>query len=178
MRTDSVTFLLDGAINNSLLSNTVVANPNPDSVAEFRVIENNYSAEYGRNAGGIVSVVTKSGTNSFHGTLYDYLRNNFFDANRFFNDQQGLPTPVLKRNQYGGTVGGPILKNKLFFFFAYQGQKQIQDVTPTNGRVNTFTPAEANGDFSGTSYASTVATFLQKYPQYQANPTLAAQGII
>ncbi len=154
MRSDSVTYLLDGAINNSLLSNAVVANPNPDSIAEFRVIENNYSAEYGRNAGGIVSVVTKSGTNSFHGTLYDYLRNNYFDANRFFNNQNGLPTPVLKRNQYGGTIGGPILKNKLFFFFSYQGQKQIQDVTPTNGRVNTFTPAEANGDFSASSNSS------------------------
>lgn len=178
MRTDSVTYLLDGAINNSLLSNAIVANPNPDAIAEFRVIENNYSAEYGRNAGGVVSVVTKSGTNQFHGTAYDYLRNNFFDANRFFNNQQGLPTPILKRNQYGGTVGGPILKNKLFFFFSYQGQKQTQDVTPQNGRVNVFTPAQANGDFSGSENAAQVAQFLLSNPQYQANPTLAARGII
>ncbi len=178
MRTDSVTYLLDGGLNNNVLSNAVVANPNPDSIAEFRVIENNYSAEYGRNAGGIVSVVTKSGTNSFHGTLYDYLRNNYFDANRFFNNEQGLPTPILKRNQYGGTVGGPIKKDKLFFFFSYQGQKQIQDKTPTNGKVNTFTPAQANGDFSNSSYTSTVAAFLAANPQYQANPVLAAQGVI
>ncbi len=83
-RTDSVTYLLDGGMNNDLLSNNVVANPNPDAVAEFRVLESNYSAEYGRNAGGIVSVVTKSGTNQFHGTAYDYVRNNYFDANPVF----------------------------------------------------------------------------------------------
>src|SRR5438270_5005490 len=150
-RTDSVTYLLDGGNNNDLLGNSVVADPNPDAIAEFRVLENNYSAEYGRNAGGIVSVVTKSGTNSFHGTAYDYVRNNFFDANTFFNNEQGLPTPVLKRNQYGGTIGGPILKNKLFFFFSYQGQRESAlDTTP--GRVTTYTPAEANGDFSNTDY--------------------------
>ncbi len=177
MRTDSVTYLLDGGLNNDLLSNGVVANPNPDAVAEFRVIENNYSAEYGRTAGGIVSVVTKSGTNAFHGTAFDYLRNNFFDANSFFNNQQNLPVPVLKRNQYGGTIGGPIKKDKLFFFFSYQGQKQTSlDVSP--GKVNVFTPNQSGGNFSNSQYAATVAEFLSAHPQYQTNPALAAQGII
>jgi outer membrane receptor protein involved in Fe transport len=176
-RTDSVTYLLDGGNNNDLLGNDVVADPNPDAIAEFKVLESNYSAEYGRNAGGIVSVVTKSGTNSFHGTAYDYVRNNFFNANTFFNNEQGLPVPVLKRNQFGGTVGGPIIKNKLFFFFSYEGQRESAlDSTP--GRVTTYTPAEAGGDFSNTDYASTVATFLLANPQYQANPVLAARGII
>ncbi len=176
-RTDSITYLLDGGNNNSLLGNDVVANPNPDSIAEFRVLQSNYSAEYGRNAGGIVSVVTKSGTNSFHGTAYDYVRNNFFNANTFFNNEQDLPVPVLKRNQFGGTVGGPIVKNKLFFFFSYEGQRESAlDTTP--GRVTTFTPAQANGDFSNSDYAPTVAKFLLANPQYQANPVLAAQGII
>jgi outer membrane receptor protein involved in Fe transport len=177
MRTDSVTYLLDGGLNNDLLSNSVVADPNPDAVAEFRVLENNYSAEYGRNAGGIVSVVTKSGTNQFHGTAYDYLRNNFFDANSFFNNQQNLPVPVLKRNQYGGTIGGPIIRNKLFFFFSYEGQKQTSlDTSP--GKVTAFTPAEENGDFSQSPGADLVASFLQNNPYYQSNPVLAAQGII
>ncbi len=176
-RTDSVTYLLDGGNNNDLLGNDVVADPNPDAIAEFRVLESNYSAEYGRNAGGIVSVVTKSGTNSFHGSAYDYVRNNFFDANTFFNNEQNLPVPVLKRNQFGGTIGGPIVKNKLFFFFSYEGQREaVLDSTP--GRVTTYTPAEANGDFSNTDYASTVATFLLAHPQYQPNPALAGQGII
>ncbi|HEX3684071.1 MAG TPA: carboxypeptidase regulatory-like domain-containing protein [Bryobacteraceae bacterium] len=176
-RTDSVTYLLDGGLNNDLLSNNVVADPNPDAVAEFRVLESNYSAEYGRNAGGVVSVVTKSGTNQFHGTLYDYVRNNYFDANTFFNNEQGLPVPVLKRNQFGGTVGGPIVKDKLFFFFSYEGQRQTA-LDTSAGKVTTYTPAEANGDFSNTGYASTVAAFLLANPQYQPNPTLAAQGII
>ena len=183
-RTDSVTYLLDGGMNNNLLNNAVVANPNPDTVSEFKVLESNYSAEYGRNAGGIVSVVTKSGTNALHGTAYDYVRNNDFDANPFFNNQQGLPVPVLKRNQFGGTIGGPIMipkvvdgRNKLFFFFSYEGQRQSAlDSSP--GKVSTFTPAEAQGNFSGTPYASTVATYLAGNPYYQANPTLAAQGII
>ena len=176
-RTDSVTYLLDGGNNTDLLSNNVVANPNPDAVAEFRVIENNYSAEYGRNAGGIVSVVSKSGTNAFHGTAFDYVRNNYFDANTFFNNEEGLSVPVLKRNQFGVTLGGPIKKDKLFFFFSYEGQRQTQlDTSP--GKVNAFTPAELTGDFSNSPYAAQVATFLGNNPYYQSNPNLAAQGII
>ncbi len=176
-RTDSVTYLLDGGLNNDLLSNGVVANPNPDAVAEFRVLESNYNAEYGRNAGGIVSVVTRSGTNSFHGTAFDYVRNNDFNANSFFNNEQGLPVPILKRNQFGGTVGGPIKKNKLFFFFSYEGQRQTSlDDSP--GKVTTYTPAEAMGDFSQSAGAATVAAFLTANPQYQPDPTLAAKGII
>ena len=87
-RTDSVTFLLDGGNNNNLLNNSYVANPNPDAIAEFRVLESNYSAEYGRNAGGVVSVVTKSGTNSLHGTAYDYVRNTDLNANDFFSNER------------------------------------------------------------------------------------------
>src|SRR5205814_5178216 len=84
-RSDSVTFLLDGGINNNLLSNGVVYNPNPDTIAEFRLIASNYSAEYGRNNGGVISVVTKSGSNTLHGSAYDYDRNDSLSANRFFN---------------------------------------------------------------------------------------------
>ena len=186
MRTDSVTYLLDGGLNNGLLSNGAVADPNPDAIAEFRVLENSYTSEYGRNAGGVVSIVTKSGTNSLHGTAYDYVRNSFFNANTFFNNQQSLSVPILKRNQYGGTIGGPITipkivngKDKLFFFFSYEGQQQTSlDISP--GKVNTFTPAEANGNFSGADPAtiSSIASFLALNPYYQANPGLAAEGII
>src|SRR5207249_9366650 len=72
-RTDSVTFLLDGGLNNDLLDNGVVLNPNPDTIAEFRILTSNYTAEYGRNSGGIISVVTKSGTNEFHGSLFEFV---------------------------------------------------------------------------------------------------------
>ena len=182
-RTDSVTYLLDGGNNNSLLGNAVVANPNPDAVAEFKVLENNYGADYGRNAGGIVSIVTKSGTNTLHGTAYDYVRNTDFDANSFFNNEQGLPVGVLKRNQFGGTIGGPIVipkvvngRNKVFFFFSYEGQRQTSNVAL--GETTVYTPLEAQGNFSGSAGQQAVATFLANNPYYQPDPNLAAQGII
>lgn len=182
-RTDSVTYLLDGGNNNSLLGNEVVANPNPDAVAEFKVLENNYGAEYGRNAGGIVSIVTKSGTNTLHGTAYDYVRNTDFDANSFFNNQQGLPVGVLKRNQFGGTIGGPIVipkivngRNKVFFFFSYEGQRQTS--LEALSETTVYTPQEAQGNFSGSAGQAQVAAFLANNPYFQSDPNLAAQGII
>jgi len=146
---NSVTYLLDGGDNTSVTYGNPVMNPNPDTIAEFRVLTNNYTAEYGRSAGGVVSVVTKSGTNQFHGSLFDYLRNDAFNANTFFNKANAAdpqPRPVLKRNQFGGTVGGPVRKDRLFFFFAYQGQRQ-NSVT-VGPLFTTYTPAELNGDFS------------------------------
>jgi outer membrane receptor protein involved in Fe transport len=185
-RTDSVSFLLDGGNNNNLLSNTYVVNPNPDAIAEFRILESNYGAEYGRNAGGIVSVVTKSGSNSLHGTAYDYLRNEDLNANDFFNNENGKPRNVLKRNQFGGTIGGPIMvphvvdgRNKLFFFFSYQGQRQ--NSIAEDGNIPTYTPLEAQGNFSQSSNGGpdqSVANFLLANPYYQPNPALAARGII
>lgn len=152
-RTDSVTFLLDGGLNNNLLDNSVVYNPNPDTIAEFHILESNYSAEYGRNGGGIISVVTKSGTNQFHGSAFEFLRNDALNANSYFNIADGLPRSVLKRNQYGATLGGPISLPKLvngrdrfFFFVGYQGQRLSQQETTGSNPV--LTPAELTGDFS------------------------------
>src|SRR5215813_1038672 len=152
-RGDSVTYLLDGGLNNRTTSNQVVFNPNPEAVEEFRLLENNYTAEYGRNGGGTVSVVLKSGTNSLHGSLFDYLRNDALNANDFFNNAQHNPRPVLKRNQFGGTIGGPITiprlvngRDRFFFFFGYQGQRQTRTVN--QGFITTYTPAELTGDFS------------------------------
>src|SRR5262249_1257539 len=139
-RQDSVTYLLDGGVNNNLLSNGVVLNPNPDMVEEFRILTSTYNAEYGRSAGGIVSVVTKSGTNSLHGTAYDYVRNDALNANAFFNNAGGLPKDILKRNQFGGTVGGPKLKDKLFFFIGWQTKRKAQLQKPE--RIPVFTPEE------------------------------------
>ncbi|MGH9495938.1 MAG: TonB-dependent receptor domain-containing protein, partial [Candidatus Sulfotelmatobacter sp.] len=185
-RGDAVTYLLDGGMNNRVTSNQVVFNPNPDAVGEFRILENNYTAEYGRNGGGVVSEVIKSGTNSFHGSLYDYLRNDAFDANDYFDKALGNPRPVLKRNQFGGTIGGPITlpklingKDRLFFFFAYQGQRQTQTVN--QGFVTTYTPAELTGDFSNFQNSGpdpNVAAFLQSHPYFQSDPAKAAQAII
>ncbi len=184
-RPDSVNYVLDGSLDNNLLDNSVVYNPNPDAIAEFHILESDYSAEYGRNAGGIISIVTKSGTNQFHGSLYDYVRNDAFDANSFFNKLQGLPRDVLKRHQFGATLGGPINKNKLFFFESYQGTRQTVRETPVGFSITpVFTPAELNGDFShalgpGPGMQDPgVAAFLLANPFFQPNPALAAQAII
>lgn len=172
-RSDSVTFLLDGGVNNNLLSNGIVLNPNPDTVAEFRLLTSNYSAEYGRNAGGIISVVTKSGTNSLHGNAFEFLRNDALNANTFFRNRDGLPREILKRNQFGFTVGGPILipkvvdgRDRFFFFFGYQGQRLVAQ--QSTAAVNVFTPAEVNGDFSLSNSTRTgpdagVVAFLNKF---------------
>ena len=170
-RADSVTFLLDGGLNNDLVSNGVVYNPNPDSVAEFRILTSNYTAEYGRNGAGVISVVTKSGTNQFHGSAFEFLRNTDFDANAYFNNQFGIPRNNLKRNQFGGTFGGPIVKNRLFFFAAYQGQRQVEtDVLPEQ---QTFTTAELTGDFSQAGPNGgpdpNVVAFLQANPYFALN---------
>jgi len=185
-RADSVTYLLDGGLNNDLLGNEVVYNPNPDTVAEFRILTSNYTAEYGRNGSGIVSVVTKSGTNQLHGSLFEFARNTAFDANSYFNIQAGLPRNDLKRHQFGGTFGGPISiphlfsgKDRAFFFVAYQGQRQTQTVVES--QITTFTPSELSGDFShsaGGAPDPDVAAFLQANPYFQPNPSLAAQAII
>jgi outer membrane receptor protein involved in Fe transport len=185
-RGDAVTYLLDGGVNNRVTSNQVVFNPNPEAVEEFRLLENNYTAEYGRNGGGTISVVTKSGTNALHGSLYDYIRNDAFNASTFFSNELGQPRPVLKRNQFGGTIGGPISlpnliigKDRFFFFFAYQGQRQTRTVN--QGLVTTYTPAELNGDFSNFNGAGPdpgVVSFLQAHPFFQPDLALQSQAII
>jgi hypothetical protein len=187
-KSDSVTFLLDGGLNNNLLSNGVVFNPNPDTVAEFRILTSNYSAEYGRNGSGILSVVTKSGTNDYHGSVFEFVRNDAFNANLFFNNANGTPRPILKRNQFGASVGGPITipkivhgKDRLFFFGGWQSQRLSSLVQ--NPAVTTFTPRELSGDFSLSNSARTgpdprLVSFLQQFPYFQPNPALGAQGII
>jgi hypothetical protein len=187
-RDNAITYLLNGGNNTSVTYGVPVVNPNPDTVAEFRIIENNYSAEYGRSNGGVVSVVTKSGTNQVHGTLFDYLRNTDLNANNFFNQStpgEYQPRPVLIRNQFGGTIGGPITipkvingKDRFFFFFGYQGQRQSS--VQVNPQVTTFTPAELTGNFSQTPGGppASLVSFLQAHPYFQPNLQLAAHGII
>ena len=172
-REDSVTFLLDGAHNNDLLNNGITYNPNPDTIAEFRVMTSNYTADFGRNGGGIVTFATKSGTNFFHGSAYDYLRNEALDANTFFNKNNAYRRPILKRNQFGGSLGGPLAipevlhrEDRAFFFVSYQGELQAEQIPPPSG--TTFTPAELTGDFH---QDPSVIDFLVHHPTFaQGNP--------
>lgn len=101
---------------------------NPDSIEEFKVQTSQYDAEYGRSSGANVDIVTKTGTDSFHGGLYEFNRNDIFNANGFFQKQADLPRGELKQNQFGGDIGGPILKGKLYFFGSYEGIRQVNAV--------------------------------------------------
>jgi TolB-like protein/Tfp pilus assembly protein PilF len=115
-RTQSANYLLDGGENNDAFMSAPAQDVPLDSIEEFSVQTNHFSAEYGRNSAFIANIVTKSGTNSFHGSAYEYIRNSVLAANTYENNSQGLPRSVFDRNQFGGTLGGPILHQKLFFF--------------------------------------------------------------
>src|SRR5258708_7896685 len=106
-----------------------VAIPNPDTIQEFKVQVGQYDATYGKNAGANVNVVTKGGTNAFHGTAFEFFRNEKLNANDFFFNRPAQNLPLLSPNQYGGTLGGPIVKDKLFFFASYQGTRQLNGVS-------------------------------------------------
>ncbi|WP_263352474.1 TonB-dependent receptor [Acidicapsa acidisoli] len=139
---NGVSYLLDGVDFNDPYINANLPFPNPDAIQEFNVDTNNMSAAYGNATGGIVNVVTKSGTDQIHGSAFEYLRNYALDASNYFATS---PDP-LKQNQFGGSIGGPILKNRLFYFGSYQGTRTN---TASNGQVQ-FVPtaAERQGDFS------------------------------
>ena len=118
-------FALDGIDNNSGSTNlqegsVQTVQPPPDALQEFRVQTRTYSAEFGTSAGAVINATIKSGTNGFHGDVWEFVRNNDFDANTFFNNAGGVPRGHFSQNQFGGTIGGPIIKNRTFFFFDVQ----------------------------------------------------------
>jgi len=141
-RSESMTFLINGADNNDFLNNNMIVNPNPDSVAEFKILTNNYEAEFGRTSGGVVNQVIKSGTNSIHGSLFEFFRNTSLDASDYFLQE----VPEFKRNLFGGSIGMPIKKDKAFFFASYQGERRREGQNA--GPISTLSPAERTGDFS------------------------------
>src|SRR5215469_11869688 len=140
----SVNYYLDGGVNMTGLRNTGNILPNPDAIQEFRVQTNNYNAEYGRSSSGVINVLTKSGTNAFHGSAFEFARNTILNANSWGNITSG--TPPLHRNQFGVTFGGPAVKNKTFFFASYSGLRQNTS-TFLNGAI-VPTALERTGNFS------------------------------
>ena len=139
-RSQSNVFLLDGVSNIDTQINSALGNFRiTDGVQEFAVQTSVATAEFGRGTGGQVSIVTKSGTNQFHGTAFEYLRNSVLDAADFFTNKNGGKKNPLHRNQYGGTLGGPILKDRMFFFLSYEGFRQI---APTVSTTRVPTDAE------------------------------------
>ena len=153
-REQSNNFLLDGVDDNQASENAVGFTPSPDAIQEFNVITQNASAEFGNFQGGVVSASIKSGTNAFHGDVFEFIRNDEFNANSWQNGFLpnanggigGIPKAKVRWNLFGGTVGGPILKNKLFFFADYQGARF--DHPPAPSDITVLTSAERNGDFS------------------------------
>lgn len=141
-RPDQIGYNLDGATNEDLMSNTNNPFPFPDAVQEFSVQTNSFDSQYGANVGAVVNVVTKSGTNSWHGDAFEFVRNRIFNAKNYF----ATTTDPLKRNQFGGTIGGPIRKEKSFIFFGYQATR-IRTVG-NGGSAILPTAANLTGDFS------------------------------
>ena len=143
-------FVLDGADNNSISENvqeltTQVIRPSVDAIREFKVMTNPYNAEYGRSPGAAISVTTKGGSNQLHGSLYEFHRNRVFDANNFFVNSAGRPKPQQIQNQFGGSAGGPVIKDKLFFFGNYEGTRIRKGLLRL---TNVPLPNERIGDFS------------------------------
>lgn len=155
-------FMLDGVDNNSNDNAGNILRTNVDAIEEFKVQTSNYSAEFGRSGGAVINATIKAGTNQFHGTVFEFLRNSSLDARGFF-EPPDQPKAPFKQNQFGGTLGGPIRKNKLFFFGDYQGTR----VRAANTDISTVpTPAEVTGDFSGI-LGSQVGTDALGRPVYQ-----------
>jgi Carboxypeptidase regulatory-like domain/TonB dependent receptor len=140
--------LIDGVSTVGVEQNTAIVNPlytpSVDAVQEFKVQQSNFSAEVGFTAGTVVNVVSRSGTNRFHGSLYEFFRNDKLNANNYFNNQAHIPIAPIRWNEFGGTIGGPIRKNRTFFFFDYEGARQSISVTKNAGVPSL---AERGGDF-------------------------------
>jgi carboxypeptidase family protein/TonB-dependent receptor-like protein len=171
-------FLLDGVDNNSISENvqeltTQVSRPSVDAIQEFKVVTSPYSAEYGRSPGAAVSVSTKSGTNAFRGTGYEYFRNDSFDSNDFFSKRAGAAVPANDQNQYGGNLGGPLVKDHAFFFADFEGTRINRGVirltrVPTADERNGIFTSAVKDPVTGLNFAN------NQIPQGRIDPFAAA----
>ena len=145
MRNQSNNFLMDGATNNDTFNTGFVLRPPPDAIEEFKILTHAFSAEYGRNAGSVVNVVTKSGSNTLSGSAWEFNRSDALQARNYFAPQT-QPKPELKQNQFGAALGGPLLRNRLFGFGFYEGYRNDSGITQN---ILVLSEAQRNGDFSG-----------------------------
>jgi hypothetical protein len=143
--------LIDGLDNNERIIGAIGVRPDTDAIAEFRVQTNLYTAEVGRSAGAIINIITKGGTNAYHGTVYEFFRNDIFDASNYFSTAH----TELRQNQYGASLGAPLIHNKLFYFLDYEGFRQVMGVTSTSTVPTCFEQTPGNiGNFSDISHTS------------------------
>ncbi len=166
-RESSNNYLYDGVDNNDRLTLAIIVRPAVEAIKEFKIQTNLFSAEQGRNPGGQVNVVTKSGGNDFHGAAYEFLRNEALDANNFFSNRAGAKKPPFRQNQFGGAIGGPIIKNKTFFFGDYDGFRQrlgrlfVNTVPTVKMRQGDFSEVTA-GIFDPATTVQTGTTFTRQ----------------
>jgi hypothetical protein len=155
-------FNVNGGDSNDLFVNAPAVQPTPDSIAEFRVLSNTFDAEYGRNSGAVINVVTKSGTNGWHGSFYEFLRNQMFNSRGYFDPRR----PDDKQNQFGGTFGGPIIKDRTFFYVDYEGQREsgAQSGTSCVPDPAVITAAEADIAARGETLNSVTQALLARHP--------------
>src|SRR5207247_2252739 len=180
-------FQMDGvSINNAAGNNeaadallyTGIAVPNPDAIQEFKIQTSTYDATYGRNPGANVNVVTKSGTNEFHGSAWEFFRNEKLNANDFFyhrDRQPGSPDKqILRQNQFGGSLGGPVKKDKLFFFGSYQGTRQLNGVAANGTTSATLYPIPENRE--PPDFAARLGAATCQYPTRAGSISVACDG--
>jgi len=169
-REEANNFLLDGTDNNFTSDDLVSYQPNVDAIEEFKLITNNASAEFGNFQGGIINVIIKSGTNQFHGNVFEYFRNDKLNANNWGNNWNGVPRPAQRWNQFGGTFGGRIVKDKLFFFVDEQSLRR--DTPPSISATTLMPTAWRTGDFSSLlDPTQTAGKTIQLYNPYSLNTT-------
>jgi hypothetical protein len=179
-REDAINFMINGINLSDMVQNQVTFQPTINTISEFKIDNSTYSAEYGRNSGSIVNIATRSGTNSYHGEVYDYLRNDFFDARNAFNrvtTSTGAPNPIapFKRNQFGADFGGPIKKDKTFFFLSYEGLRHRQGL-PTSSSV--FTETQRTNIQAGGNPISNAILGLVPHPNTILGPGAIPNGFI
>jgi len=163
-QTQQNSFLINGQDSNDLPLNTPLIIPSPDAIAEFNMVTDTINPEYGRNSGAVMNVAIKSGTNNFHGSAFNFYRDTFLNTRDFFTHKAA----IFHQNQFGGTIGGPVIKNHTFFFFSYQGSRFRQ---PQASNQNTlFTDAQRGGDFSDFSFNGAPPASAGKAP---TNPNLS-----
>jgi len=142
-------YLINGNDANDLPLNSPLVQPNPDAIAEVQMVTNTINPEFGRNSGAIMNATTKSGTNSFHGSVFEFYRDTFLNTHNYFQTK----VPKIHQHQYGGTIGGPIWKNKLFFFYSLQNLRAAQPQAVANNVV--YTQAQLAGDWTGSTLSAT-----------------------
>jgi len=162
---DQNSYLVNGIDSNDWPLNTPLVIPNPDAIAEVNLITNTINPEYGRNSGAIMNAVTKSGSNAFHGSGFEFYRDTSLDTRNFFSNGPGATSVIFHQNQFGGTIGGPIKKDKAFFFFSYQGTRNRVPQGTGTTTTTVFTNDQRNGIFTSIpNCASTGNTCASAFP--------------